>query len=293
MRLCACLALIATLIAPPAIAHEAVFASSLSWSIDDPAFGGWSGLEIGAYGLDFAAISDHGAIINGQIQRDGTGKITGIRVTPVRPLTNQKGGTLGQNRSDAEGLAMLPGGQIFVSFERKHRVMSYPDMRATQATALPADKAFKGFPPNSGLEALAVDAAGRLYAVPEFWDAHRGSTPVYRFAGGDWQIAGQIPRRDDMVPVGADFGPDGKLYLLERKLVGVFGFASRVRRFDMTPQGTRNEQVLFESDPGEHDNLEGLGVWRDPAGRIHLTMISDDNFQFFQKTEFVEYLVAN
>ena len=30
-------------------------------------------------------------------------------------------------------------------------------------------------------------------------------------------------------------------------------------------------------------------VWRDDLGRIRLTMVSDDNFRFFQRTEFVEY----
>jgi hypothetical protein len=50
--------------------------------------------------------------------------------------------------------------------------------------------------------------------------------------------------------------------------------------------------VLLRSAAGTHDNLEGLAVWRDVGGHIRLTMISDDNFRFFQKTEFVEYVVA-
>lgn len=40
-----------------------------------------------------------------------------------------------------------------------------------------------------------------------------------------------------------------------------------------------------------HDNLEGISVWQDPDGRIRLTMISDDNFMVFQRTEIVEYAV--
>jgi len=49
------------------------------------------------------------------------------------------------------------------------------------------------------------------------------------------------------------------------------------------------EQTLIDTPPGRHDNLEGLTVWQDMAGRIRLTMISDDNFNFFQRTELVEY----
>ena len=40
-----------------------------------------------------------------------------------------------------------------------------------------------------------------------------------------------------------------------------------------------------------HDNLEGLAVTRAATGQIRLTMISDDNFNPFQRSEIVEYLL--
>mgnify|MGYP000430481439 CR=1 FL=1 len=140
---------------------------------------------------------------------------------------------------------------------------------------------------NAALEALAIDNRGRLYAVPEKPLARGANLPLYRFAGGDWQILHHIAALDGFAPVGADFGPDGRFYLLERKFGGI-GFRSRVRRFDLDlfdPAG----EVLFTSALGQHDNLEGLSVWRDDAGQIRLTMVSDDNFKFFQRTEIVEY----
>jgi hypothetical protein len=42
-----------------------------------------------------------------------------------------------------------------------------------------------------------------------------------------------------------------------------------------------------------HGNLEGLAVWQDALGTIRLTMLSDDNFNSFQRSEFVEYRVAD
>ena len=80
----------------------------------------------------------------------------------------------------------------------------------------------------------------------------------------------------------------GRLYLLERDFAGI-GFRSRVRRF--APDGT-GEEVLLETGIGVHDNLEGISVWRDDLSRIRLTMVSDDNFRFFQRTEFVEYALG-
>ena len=51
--------------------------------------------------------------------------------------------------------------------------------------------------------------------------------------------------------------------------------------------------MLFRSSAaGEHDNLEGIAVWRDRNGDIRITMISDDNYRAFQRTEFVEYRVV-
>jgi hypothetical protein len=144
---------------------------------------------------------------------------------------------------------------------------------------------------NSSLEALAIGPDGALYTLPERSGAPRRPYRVHRF-DGEWSVYGRIRRIDDFLPVGADIGPDGRFYLLERMFLGVFGFATKVRRFDMSPQGFTNETELLRTKAGTHDNLEGLAVWQDEAGVIRLTMISDDNFQFFQKTEFVEYIVT-
>ena len=39
-----------------------------------------------------------------------------------------------------------------------------------------------------------------------------------------------------------------------------------------------------------HDNLEGISVWRAPDG-LRMTLISDDNYRWMQRTEIVEYRV--
>jgi len=93
--------------------------------------------------------------------------------------------------------------------------------------------------------------------------------------------------------VAADFGPDGRLYVLERQFRGLMGFASRVRRFRLGMDRLLAEETLLETAVGLHDNLEGLSVWRDAGGALRLTMIADDNFSFFQRTEIVEYRVAD
>ena len=94
------------------------------------------------------------------------------------------------------------------------------------------------------------------------------------------------------LPVSADIGPDGRFYLLERNF-GLFGFRSRLRRWELTEKGPVGEQTLLQTSSGRHDNLEGLSVWRDHSGSLRATMISDDNFRSLQRTELVEYALPD
>ena len=112
---------------------------------------------------------------------------------------------------------------------------------------------------------------------------------MFRWTGTDWEQPFSIPRRDAFVPVGADFGPDGFFYLLERDFTGIFGFRSRVRRFRFAAGAVTDEETLLTTSAGTHGNLEGLSVWRDAAGAIRLTLVADDNFFALLVTEFVEY----
>ena len=97
-----------------------------------------------------------------------------------------------------------------------------------------------------------------------------------------------VPSAPGFESSGADFGPDGRLYLLEREFTG-FAFRSRVRRFTLSNDSVTQEETLLETPHHTHGNLEGLSVWRDAGGALRLTMISDDNFKSFLRSEFVEY----
>lgn len=274
------------------VSYPAVLVSQVSWSLDDPAFGGWSGIEVSPDGRRFVTISDRGHIISGIFERDANDRIVNVKTGRIQPIPHSDGTSrLPRPYADSEGLALGKDGRLFISFEGRHRVVSYPDTRAQSATALPKADVFNKLAINDGFEALAIGPDGALYALPEDTGGS-GPFPVYRYANGEWGRYGHIPRHLKFAPVGADIGPDGRFYLLERKFAGVFGFASRVRRFDMTPDGLTGETVLLRSESGDHDNLEGIAVWSDSTGRIRLTMVSDDNFHRYQRAHFVEYVVS-
>ena len=267
---------------------KAHFLGTFTWEGEAPDFGGFSGLELSNDGLSLTAITDRGSYITAQLTRQD-GKITAIDHAPARPLRDPKGNPLVIPRADSEGLAIGSDGRWFVSFEGVHRVWSYP----TRDTArpLPVHTDFTDLTGNSGLESLAIDERDRLYAIPERSGQLTRPFPVYRFENGEWNIPFYLPRSGGFLPVGADFGPEGRLYVLEREFSG-FGFRSRVRRLTLDQNKITQVETLLKSTTWAYDNLEGIAVWKDVLG-IRLTFISDDNFKSFQRTQLVEYVVTD
>ena len=264
------------------------FLGSYLWSMTDPRFGGFSGIELDAGGSHFTALSDHGAVISGEILRDAGGRITGIRAGNMISLRGKGTAPLMDDRTDSEGLAIAPDGTAYISFEGVARVLRYARLDGP-AENLPTQPDFRKLQRNSALEALAIDAKGVLYTMPERSGDLTRPFPVYRFRNGNWDRALSLPRFGNFLAVAADFGPDGRFYLLEREFHGLTGFASRLRRFDLTASGFTGETLLMQSPVGTHGNLEGLSIWRDVSGHLRATMISDDNFSFFLATDIVEY----
>jgi hypothetical protein len=284
-------ALILALASTPAVAEpRAEHLGSWTWESGVPGLYGFSAIEVSDDGSAFTVMGDGGAIVRGKIHRTD-GLIDGLRQWKFTALHGSAGTGLERDFRDSEGLAIAPDGTAYVSFEQYHRVWSYPDLEGP-ARPLPLYGDFTSFEPNAGLEALAVDADGTVYAVPERSGGLTDPFPVYRYRDTKWDVPFTIAREGEFLPVGADFGPDGLFYLLERRFIGIFGLQSRVRRFAIEGDTIGQEETLFETLPRTHDNLEGISVWRDAEGFIRLTMISDDNGRApLQKTEFVEYRV--
>jgi hypothetical protein len=277
----------------PALALDrgpAEYLGSYNWPArGDRLHGGVSGLVLAPDGSDFVVVTDKAAMTRGRLRREN-GRIVGVRAQPFQPLVDPAGRPLSDQDIDAEGLTRLLDGRILVSFEARGRV-GVLDPQTGMVTELPIPDAFRSLQNNSGLEALATDPQGRVLAIPERSGKLVRPFPVYRREGqGRWSVPYAV-RRDGgpFLVVGADTGPDGRLYVLERNYVEWRGFATRVRSFAFAADTLTDERLELETRIGDHDNLEGLAVWTGPDGVLRLTMISDDNFFPFQRTEFVEY----
>lgn len=259
-----------------------------TWHAQDLLFGGFSGIELTADGASYIALTDRGGFTRGRITRDINGRIATVTTDPVHLLQDETAAPLQPDYTDSEGLALAPDGTVYISFEGIARVGRYKDLDGPAET-LPIARAFPKMQTNSSLETLAIGPDGALYTVPERTGNAAKPFPVYRFQGGKWDAKLSVPRRGSYLPVDADFDPEGRFYLLERDFRGLAGFASRLRRFDLNSDGFTAETTLLETPVGLYDNLEGLSIWRDNAGRLTATMVSDDNFSFFLRTQIVEY----
>ncbi|MEX0968964.1 MAG: esterase-like activity of phytase family protein [Paracoccaceae bacterium] len=276
------LALCGSAFAQPHLVEE----SNLRLRLDDSNFGGLSGLVMGAGGLDFVAVTDRGHFVTGHINRED-GVAQRAEIIALTPILDSKGNPLDGYNTDAEGLARLPNGALIVSFEGNHRIMRHNTLHAA-GEFLPSTEAFGALQNNSGLEALAVDAAEIVYTIPERSGRLTQPFPVYRLINGTWDETMSLPRRGEFLVVGADIdGAD--LYILERYYLPFGGFQSRIRRFTIAGNALVDEVELMTSRLGQYDNLEGLDAWRDAAGVLRLSVVSDDNFRFYQRNQLVEF----
>ncbi|WP_299618452.1 esterase-like activity of phytase family protein [uncultured Tateyamaria sp.] len=252
------------------VAEPLTFVRSVVLGSDLPEFGGLSAIEMPLSGSEALMLSDRGAAFALSIDRAaGTYAITSV--PQPRP------------HRDSEGLAW-DGTAMFFSYEGPGAVVRADGKR------LAVHPDFSTHRPNGSLEALAAAPDGTLYTLPERSGDPNIPFPIYRYTGGTWEKWAALPRLGPFLPAGADIGPDGMLYILERAF-SPLGFRSRIRRLDPKAPEVETETVL-KTRAGLHDNLEGLALWRSDSGATCLSMVSDNNFLSVQRTELVEYALT-
>ena len=220
-------------------------------------------------------VSDKSTLFEAELDA-GAGRLT---LTHSAPLTLSDGTPLPKWRADAEGVAIGPGDKLHITFEGDHRAARYDGARGVSSAPAPTDL---GLPKNGGLEALAVDAGGTLWAIPE--TARGTGFPLLRLTGSRWEAAGALHASGGYLPVGADFDAAGALYVLERKF-SFLRFQGRVRRLTLGPGGIEGIETVWEGAPGAYDNLEALVVIEGGGQPKSLLMISDDNGLPVQETQ--------
>ena len=282
--------LVALVLAATPVAADPGFQhiSTFIWDRPEDYFGGWSAIEVAEDGTGFVVIGDNAQVFQGEFVRDGE-KIVEVVWAPIGALSDTDGVAFFRKETehigDSEGIAALSNGQFAVSFERFPRIIVYDGETAVSRIELPREAA--SLSENGGVEALAVDSEQNLIAIPETIPRGSPGFPVWRQTSTGWETLGHISRTQGFRPVGADVGPDGLLYVLERAF-HLIGFQSRIRTFD--PQDfDRDGELLWTAPLRAFDNLEGISVWLGADKSMRITLISDDNHLALQETQIVEF----
>lgn len=285
------------------------FIAGFSLRLDDPRFGGFSGLEITEAGEEtsVAAVTDRGAILTGRLRFDRSGAMTGIDGAKLLDLELT-------GHADAEALSRARDGSWRIAFERQHRISRFSALTA-QEEPLPALPFRKALKLNDGLESLAILPDGRALLISEAPSGRtlnawvltvapptapqpriKGARAPYPPPPAEKPLSLSIARKGGFLPTDLALGPDGRwLYLLERRFSWIGGVAMRIRRFavaDIRADTTLEGETLIEAGNGYAvDNMEGIAARRGRGGNTELFVISDDNFSPIQRTILLQFRV--
>lgn len=283
-----------------------IWRGGLILNAPSPHFGGFSGLEIDETGKHLLAISDEGAWLSANIAYDGRW-LKSLKNARLGPLRRRNGAPLADKRNaDAEGLTIAhqegTNGTLLVSFERRHRILEYafgPKGITDQIGSVPLPAGAKRLSKNKGLEGLAMIKKGRLKgALIAF--AERPKRKSSALMG--WLIGGPAPgsfkleNLNGFDVTGIALLPDGDLLILERRFRGLGDLRMRIRKVaarDVRPGAHLSGEILLElSGDLDIDNMEGIAVHRSSLGETVITLISDDNFNFFQRTLLMQFVLS-
>ncbi len=260
---------------------------------DDRAFGGFSGLIL--KGARFEAVSDRGQYWIATARRRADGAVLGFEGAVMGSLKSARGAPLTGTWIDAEGLAETPDGLRWTAYERRHRLAASQSLK-TRRVAVAGQLPTAGLARNGGLEGVAAGPDGALYVVAE--EPPEGA-PGDRLQG--WRLAAgraapwSVARIDGYSATGLDFGPEGALYLLERRFDPLRGVFMRLRRFAAATVarpgfwGAGETLIALSGVSAPIDNMEALSVERAADGTLVATTLSDDNFNALQSTVLLQF----
>ena len=264
------------------------FLGGLDLRWDKTGFGGISGLSVSVGGR-LTAVTDRGHWFTARIVRERTGRLVDLVDAALRPLLDTEGRPVAGEWRDAEALERLPSGDWLVSFEQRHRVWRYAAQTgglAGRPAPLPTPRALARAPANGGLETLAPLPDGRVLMLTQSLKRADGALAGWIIGDGIKAI-GYRPARG-FKPTDAALLPNGDLLVLSRYFSFLGGFKARLER---VPAGAIEAGAALRGAPLAHfvppltvDNFEGLAVTRDADGGTLIYIVSDDNFNFLQRT---------
>lgn len=271
---------------------DLIFLQAWELDSDNRDFGGISALSALPDGR-FVGISDAGTLI-------GFGLTDDNRVDRpfIVPLPDAFGDGKSYKDRDSEGIAYDPDtGQFWVSYEANHAIRRF----APSFARSPGIRKLAGqysWSDNKGPEALIRLRDGRFIVIAE--NLENGMHEGLLFSGDPVEPKTAISRFAFRPPDGYRVTdgtalPDGRLLLLNRRIAFPGGFSAKLTIVEANDfhNGAKvsGNVIATLAAPLLVDNMEGVTVTKD-AGRTTVWLISDDNFNLWQRTLLMKFRLS-
>lgn len=272
------------------------YRGGLELSSDDPRFGGLSSIRVLPDGERLVAVSDEGFWLSARLLHE-RGMLSAVSDVEMGPLLGPDGRVPeGKDSRDAESLALLPGGDFLVGFEREHRILRYPGASGRpDGVPVPvvAPPGLEKVPFNGGIEALVVLRGRDLFALTEYAIE---KAQVVGWAGGPdrWKRLG-LRFEGALRPSDCAVLPRGDVLVLERAYNPDRGVVSvRIRQVPhgvVRPGAALGGRLVAEfAPPLTLDNYEGIAVRQGEGSETRVLIASDDNLdRTGQRTLLLEF----
>lgn len=266
-------------------------------------FGGLSGAAFTSEDQHIAMVTDRGNFVSGQLIYDEQNRPFSLIGVKVEPIQNSKGAPLPRQYSrDAEAMAVITrDGQpaaVRVGFENLTRVADFglvnarPEGAAREVTI---PDWLSDTRTNESLEAVCIappasPIAGSTLLLTEGVIDDDGQHVAWLLGQND---KGPLSYASSPIvnPTDCAFLPNGDLLVLERG-VALFAFTMTLRRVpaaEVRPGNLMNGEILLETTGGDIDNMEALAVHAGPTGETLITIVSDNNFNDWERNLLLEF----
>ncbi len=266
-------------------------------------FGGLSGLGFTSSESHLVMVSDRGRFVSGQLIYDEAQRPLTLVGVSIDAIQNSRGAILPRPYTrDAEALSIIlregEPAAVRIGFENLTRVADFtlvngrPEGAAREVTI---PEWLTDTRTNSTLEAVCIappasPIAGSTLLLTEGIVDDDGLHSAWLLGRND---RGPVSYRSspDKNPTDCAFLPNGDLLVLERgtALLSFNMSLKRVAAAAVKPGAHMDGEVLLETAGSDIDNMEAVAVHTAPDGSTRITLVSDNNFNDWERSLLLEF----
>lgn len=266
-------------------------------------FGGLSGLGFSDNAGRLVMVTDRGNFVSAQLIYDEQNRPLSLVGVKIEPIQNSKGAELPRAFArDAEAVAVIERNgvpaAVRVGFENLTRVADFElvdGVPTGPAKEVAIPQWLTDTRTNESLEAVCIappasPIAGSTLLLTEGVIDNDGLHSAWLLGQNDKGPLSYLSS-EGTDPTDCAFLPNGDLLVLERG-VAFFTFSMKLKRVpaaEVKPGARMEGELLLESTGPDIDNMEAVAVHAGPDGRPRITLISDNNFNDWERSLLLEF----